>query len=88
MSNATVRVAPKGMRFLKVIIKCLLMLIITLVLFEIVSNTVGYALFRTVFSGQEYDFAFPLSLVISFGISLASVIAVYMWWQRRHGSGK
>jgi hypothetical protein len=72
-----------------VFLKCLrgfgigaILLLLAVGLYCLVGNALGYALFRTVFSGVGYDTALPLSIAVSFGIMLAVVVAVYFGWRK------
>jgi hypothetical protein len=68
----------KIMRFLKVTMICLGGLVLTLILTEVLSDTLGYFLFSSGFFGLNYDSAFPLAIVFSFVIS---VVCVVTWVQ-------
>jgi hypothetical protein len=67
----------KVMRFLKITGLCLGGLILTLILTEVLSDTLGYFLFRGGVFGSDYDSAFPLAIVFSFVISAACVVVLF-----------
>ena len=76
-----------------IFLKCLrglgigaVLLIIAVGVYCLVGNAFGYALFRTVFSGIDYDTALPLSIAVSFGVILALVVTGYFLWQRHKSS--
>jgi hypothetical protein len=61
--------------------------ILTLVLTEVVGDTFGDWLFRSGLLGS-YDTALPLSIVVSFGISVACVVVLFRWWHKYRSSKK
>jgi hypothetical protein len=76
------------MRFLRLILKCVLALLLAAGLFALAGNALGYVLFKSVFSKLEYDTALPLSLFTAFCIMLTVVVTPYIVWQRWRRPGK
>lgn len=76
------------MRFLDKFMKCVQVLVVTCILYCIIGNAFGYALFRTVFSGVGYDAALPLSILVSFVLTLTLVIVFFRWLWKRQSSKK
>lgn len=56
---------------------CLGGLVLTLILTEVLSDTLGYFLFSSGFFGLNYDSAFPLAIVFSFVISVVCVVTLF-----------
>ena len=67
----------KIMRFLKVTMICLGGLVLTLILTEVLSSTLGYFLFSSGFFGLNYDSAFPLAI----GKGSVNGIDIFFGWE-------
>lgn len=73
------------MRVFKFMAKWFATVLLALVALGVFGNVIGYALFRTVFSGLGYDTALPVAILSGFAITLALEIACLVWWTKRKG---
>jgi hypothetical protein len=74
------------MKFVRFILRCVVVLIVAVGLYALIGNDLAYFLFRTIYSGLPYPL--PESIATAFAILLTLVVAAYFLFRRVLSFGK